>query len=193
MKRPNAITGKLNSREINPVGATGAANRAELRRRGARGRPAKPPTHRHPLLSDVLSLVARSGRTDSDVSLDAGLSRNSISHWRHRTMPGVNNLDAVLRAIGYRLLIVPFSARSKFGTPEPDTAKPNSENSENADRVAPGSRTSPRRPSGGDEERGRQRSAPNRSNPVPSKKRKSGASMGSATKPAPQPEAARKS
>ena len=191
MKRPNAITGKSISKELDPVGTTGAANRAQPRRRGARGRPAKPPIHRHPLLSDVLSLVARSGRTDSDVSLDAGLSRNSISHWRHRTMPGVNNLEAVLRAIGYHLLIVPFSARSKFGMPEPSAAKPDSENSEKAGRVAIGSRTSPRRSSGDDDERDRRRSAPNRSDPVPSKKRKSAATMGAVTKLAPQRDAGR--
>jgi len=132
------------SKRVDPAGSADAASRAEPRRRAARGRPAKPVIHRHPLLSDVLSLVARSGLTDSDVSLQAGLSRNSISHWRRRTMPGVDNLDAVLRAIGYRLAIMPFSVRSTAGA-----SNPGAENPAKAGREATGLPRSPRRSSGG--------------------------------------------
>lgn len=72
-----------------------------------RGRKSFAPKTSHPLVARAIGLIAGSGKPDHVVVVAAGLSRNTISNWRRRSMPSVSHLDAVLNALGYRLAILP--------------------------------------------------------------------------------------
>ena len=57
--------------------------------------------------ANMLRSFEKEHQPDHVVVVAAGLSRNTISNWRRRSMPSVSHLDAVLNALGYRLAILP--------------------------------------------------------------------------------------
>lgn len=80
----------------------GGVNRKGTRWRGQIPIPAKA----HPLVKAMVGLMNKHGVTFTDLEEDVGLCRQSMSDWRYRRQPKIDNFDAALNAIGYKLQIV---------------------------------------------------------------------------------------
>ena len=83
---------------------------AESRRKGGGNRGCKltVPRHAHPFVRQLIAAIIRQGRTCRAVAEEAGLERTSFYQWR-RVLPRLDNLEAALNVLGYRLAIVPMA------------------------------------------------------------------------------------
>ena len=68
-------------------------------------RPLPVPENVHPLVKRLFSEMNEQQCNYEDLVARAGISRYTLSDWRHRTIPNVVNLDAALGALGLRLVI----------------------------------------------------------------------------------------
>ena len=64
-----------------------------------------PPSNPSPLIARLVELMNSAGIGCQDLCQAAGVSASSIHAWRTRSNPTVNNLEAVLNALGYELTI----------------------------------------------------------------------------------------
>ena len=62
-----------------------------------------------PLVARFFDLLHRSGNSRTGVSRSAGLGVNVVSEWGRRSVPNINNFEAALNVLGYRLEIVPLT------------------------------------------------------------------------------------
>lgn len=60
----------------------------------------------HPLSAELFRILRASPYTLSQLSELAGVGRETLSHWGHRTNPRLMNFEAALEALGYELKIV---------------------------------------------------------------------------------------
>jgi hypothetical protein len=67
------------------------------------------PKHAHPFVRKLIAEIIAQERTCLDVAKEAGLSRASFYKWR-RVIPRLDNIEAALNTIGYKLIIVPMDA-----------------------------------------------------------------------------------
>ena len=58
-----------------------------------------------PLMRQFFDIVEKAGLTWKDMSKLSGLSRETLIRWQRQNSPKVDNLEAALNAIGYRLEI----------------------------------------------------------------------------------------
>lgn len=58
-----------------------------------------------PLMRQFFEIVEKAGLTWKDMSKLSGLSRETLIRWQRQNSPKVDNLEAALNAIGYRLEI----------------------------------------------------------------------------------------
>lgn len=75
-----------------------------------RKRPRSPAS---PLLQHAMALVFLSERKPQDIARDAGLGRNAIYTWTNHA-PTVTSMEAILRALGYRLVIEKIEENKKL-------------------------------------------------------------------------------
>jgi DNA-binding phage protein len=64
-----------------------------------------PPRNTNPLIVRLVELINDGGIDSFELCRRAGLGTGAIHAWRHHSNPGVNNLEAVLNALGYELKI----------------------------------------------------------------------------------------
>mgnify|MGYP002345549904 FL=1 len=61
----------------------------------------------HPSVHRLFEAAEEQRTTIMDISRKAGVAASTICGWRRGNMPKVDNLDACLRAIGLRVVVVP--------------------------------------------------------------------------------------
>ena len=77
-----------------------------VNRMGTRWRGKIPiPDHCHPLVRKLIAECNAQQTTISEVASRANLRRESISEWRYRRMPKIDNFEAALNAIDLELVI----------------------------------------------------------------------------------------
>jgi len=64
-----------------------------------------PPRNTNPLIVRLVELINDGDIDSHELCRRAGLAAGAIYAWRHHSNPGVNNLEAVLNALGYELTI----------------------------------------------------------------------------------------
>jgi transcriptional regulator with XRE-family HTH domain len=60
----------------------------------------------HPIVRFLYDEARGQAQTFKEIADEAGVSPNMFTHIRNGRVPSVNNVDALLRAMGYRLAIV---------------------------------------------------------------------------------------
>lgn len=78
------------------------------------------PTHAHPLIRVLVAELNRQATTMGEAADRAGLDRDAVYRWRTTNTPRIDNLDAVLNAIGLRLAVVPIGSRVAVELPRED-------------------------------------------------------------------------
>lgn len=71
-----------------------------------RYRPHNMPPKAHPLVKQLLSLMNEHQVTKRFVAQKAGVHVDSFHDWRYKCRPRIENLEACLGVLGYRLEIV---------------------------------------------------------------------------------------
>ena len=59
----------------------------------------------NPIVRFLFSEIERRKINHRDLSAEAGIGHTSLSGWRRRTMPRVDDLEAVLNVLGYSLAL----------------------------------------------------------------------------------------
>ena len=68
----------------------------------------------NPTIHRLIELVNKSKMSSSKICLKAGIGINSITGWRNnRRNPSLDNIQAVLKILGYKLVIRKLSASEK--------------------------------------------------------------------------------
>lgn len=65
------------------------------------------PVSAHPLVRQLIELLNEEQTTLVEAATKAGVSPKTISDWRYRSNPSLDNFQAALNAIGYDLYIGP--------------------------------------------------------------------------------------
>lgn len=85
-----------------------------LPRKARRGRPrVLTPSNAHPLLRHALAVVDNCGATYAAVMRRAGVTEGTIHNIKRQANVKVTTLDHVLRATGYKLIIVPLDSTDR--------------------------------------------------------------------------------
>lgn len=61
------------------------------------------PKRAHPIVQFIYKQIIQQQTTLSELEEKSGVNRNTIHSWRHRCIPSITNIDAVLGALGYKL------------------------------------------------------------------------------------------
>jgi transcriptional regulator with XRE-family HTH domain len=79
----------------------------------------KPPRTSVKLLQDFFALMDRDERSYELIALRAGVSKVTLSYWRHgKRTPSAQTLENVLQVLGYSLKIVPSISHPIPAPPE---------------------------------------------------------------------------
>lgn len=60
----------------------------------------------HPAVQFLFAQMFKQRMTQADLADRTGFAYDTLKHWRLYTMPRVNDLDAALNAMGYRITVV---------------------------------------------------------------------------------------
>ena len=60
----------------------------------------------HPLARHFFELASKSGRSLNDIAAEAGIHPKTFGSWKQKFSPQIENLEAALNALGYRLAVV---------------------------------------------------------------------------------------
>lgn len=71
------------------------------------------PSHAHPLVRRLIEIANEQMTTLSEVGERAGQSPKTISNWRYRSVPRLDNFEACLNAMGYELIVREMKNRDK--------------------------------------------------------------------------------
>lgn len=66
------------------------------------------PKHCHPLVRRLIDLMNTDRTTTAEVAYRAGFRPRTVSCWRYNRMPRLDNFEAALNVLGYRLAIEPI-------------------------------------------------------------------------------------
>lgn len=67
------------------------------------------PRKANPLVRQFIARANRQMTTLSEIAEESGVARDTMSDWRYRSCPKLNNFEAALNVLGYRLAIVPLA------------------------------------------------------------------------------------
>lgn len=72
------------------------------------GRKMQPVTRGHKFVTVLFENMIAQNIGVNHMSDRSGVSANTLSDWRTRTMPNIPNLDACLNVVGKKLIVVPI-------------------------------------------------------------------------------------
>lgn len=73
------------------------------------------PTGVHPLVRIIFECMREDGWSHAAVETRAGIGEHTLNNWRRQYNPTLTALEAVLGALGYRLLAVKVHADTQQG------------------------------------------------------------------------------
>lgn len=84
------------------------------------------PNNTHPCVRGFFTEANEQRATRRQISQRVSLGTATLTSWRTKCMPTLDNFDAALNALGFELAIVPIGTRDQngFATKKPATPKP---------------------------------------------------------------------